>query len=151
MILQNHLRMVSAVALTGLVGLAACGHQTGGSSLGSGGISASRSPAAIRSVSLPTSSLPPLRELGTIEASHLARLPWKLISTQHDGLELAIFVTTGCSALTGVTIRQTSETVTVTVFGSRVEPSQPCAGTGGGRLAAVRLSTPLGPRSLVHG
>jgi hypothetical protein len=142
-----------AMAVATLITAAACGgaaRNLSQSSTGAGGNVQARTPPTVHSVAVPTSSLPVLRQLGNGQAEKLQRLPWKFISTQNHGRELVIFVTTGCSQLVGAAVRETTHQVTIAALGTATSANQPCAGTGGGDLAKVRLPTPFDSRSLLH-
>nr|WP_296071641.1 hypothetical protein [uncultured Actinoplanes sp.] len=83
------------------------------------------------------------------EARDYVSVGWNLVSTPGTGQDLPVSVPgAGCGKLRGAEVAETSTEVTVGVFASLDNCSEPAPGSLG---AVVRLPSPLGGRRLRHG
>jgi hypothetical protein len=130
-----------AATLLGLLALTACG-------------TASPDPAGpapgsvVQQIQVPVPKQP-LPLLTSSQARGLVPLPWSDPSIVDGGRQVVVDITAGCSQLEGVTVRQTSHRVTVTVLGT-VPPGVPCMGPDITIIAKVQLPGPIASRTLSH-
>ncbi|MFJ4222408.1 hypothetical protein [Curtobacterium luteum] len=79
----------------------------------------------------------------------LRQLRWTDTGRRRDGLPVLAVQNEDCVAPVGVTVRETSTSVTVTAWGRK--QVQPCAAVGYALYGAVPLDEPLGHRTLHAG
>lgn len=79
----------------------------------------------------------------------LVELGWSSTSPTNSGQLVVTVENKDCVAPKGVTVEETSTTVTVTAWGARQQ--EPCAAIGYALLGELPLQEPLGDRLLKHG
>ncbi|HST83638.1 MAG TPA: hypothetical protein VLL08_18040 [Kineosporiaceae bacterium] len=109
---------------------------------------------------LPETSPPPLPTLVPITPAPGRRereAQWRLASQSDDGRRLLVDVAIGgppCDTVTGVDVKETETSVTVTVYAGRLKSADCPSGTAGSLATAkveAKLTRPLADRKLLGG